>query len=128
MQESLESVHNVSDNMLSVSNSIVLSSVQDDASVMNASLNSNHACHTLNLGLTGKGMRIGHLNIQGLSSKLDQVKLMLTSKNNSIHVLGLSESKLKNYHSDSVFLNDGYQKPIRKDRWYYCIHKRRGGI
>lgn len=114
--DSNESLQYVSDNMLSASNATVLSPIQDDTSVMNASLNSNHACHTLNLGLTGKGMRIGHLNIQGLSNKIDQVKLMLTSKNNSIHILGLSESKLKDYHSDSVFLIDGYQRPIRKDR------------
>ena len=61
-------------------------------------------------------MRIGHLNIQGLSSKIDQVKLMLTSENNSIHILGLSESKLKECHLESVFCIEGFQKPIRKDR------------
>ena len=114
VQESSPSMHNVSDNMLSASNATVLSSIKDDSSVLNASLNSNHACHTLNLGLTGKGMHIGHLNIQGLSNKIDQVKLMLTSRNNSVYILRLS--KLKDYHPDSVFLIDGYQKPIRKDR------------
>lgn len=72
-----ESLQYVSDNMLSASNATVLPPIQDDTSVMNASLNSNHACHTLNLGLTGKGMRIGHLNIQGLSNKIDQVKLTI---------------------------------------------------
>ena len=116
VQESSQSMHNVSDNMFSASNATVLSSIQDDTSILNASLNSNHACHTLNLGLTGKGMHIGHLNIQGLSNKIDQVKLMLTSKNNSSHTLGLSDRKLKDYHPDNVFLIDGYQKPIRKDR------------
>ena len=116
VQESSPFMHNVSDNMLSASNATVLSSFKDDSSVLNASLNSNHACHTLNLGLTGKGMRIGHLNIQGLSNKIDQVKLMLTSRNNSVHILGLSEIKLEDYHPDSVFLIDGYQKPMRKDR------------
>ena len=33
----------------------------------------------LNLGLQGKGMHIGHLNIRGIRSKIDELKLFLPS-------------------------------------------------
>ena len=49
----------------------------------------------LNLGFKDKGFRIGHLNIQGLSSKVDQLKLLFQSGNNLIHVLGLHVSEKK---------------------------------
>lgn len=43
-------------------------SISDSCSVLN-----NDNCNTLNLGLIGKGIRIGHLNIQGLGSKIDKL-------------------------------------------------------
>lgn len=92
------------------------SNMQSLTSISDSSSLSSNDCSTLNLGLKGKGMRIGHLNIQGLSSKIDQVKLILTSESNLIHIFGLSESKLKDFHLESVFYIDGYQTPIRKDR------------
>ena len=98
------------------SNTTFTSNMQNHTFNTESSFDLNDACSTVNLGITGKGMRIGHLNIQGLSSKIDQVKLMLTSENNSIHILGLSESKLKECHLESVFCIEGFQKPIRKDR------------
>ena len=69
----------------------------------------------LNLGFKNKGFRIGHLNIQGLSSKVDQLKLLFQSGNNLIHVLGLhvSETKLNNVHPDLPFEINGFQKPFR---------------
>ena len=70
----------------------------------------------LDLGLKCKGFQMGHLNIQGLSNNIDQVRLLLQSENNQIHVLGLSESKLSSFHPDSGFLMNGFQIPFRRDR------------
>ena len=72
--------------------------------------------NTLNLGLKDKGFRIDHLNIQGLTNKIDQLKLLLQSEKNLIHILGISETKLTQIHPDMSFNIDGYQKPFRRDR------------
>ena len=71
---------------------------------------------TFNLGLKDKGFRIGHLNIQGLTNKIDQLKLLLQSDENLIHILGISETKLNQMHPDTPFEVNGYQKPFRRDR------------
>ena len=39
-----------------------------------------------------KGLKIAHINIQGLIHKVDHIELLL--KKNDIHVLGISESWL----------------------------------
>ena len=72
--------------------------------------------NVLDLGLKGKGFRIGHINIQGLSNKIDQLKLLLQSGQNQFHILGVSETKLNNIHPDSPFHINGFQKPFRRDR------------
>ena len=69
-----------------------------------------------NLGLKCKGFRIGHINIQGLSNKIDQIRLLLTSEQNQIQILGLSETKLNDFHPGPFFEINGYQKPLRRDR------------
>ncbi|MEW8544961.1 MAG: reverse transcriptase family protein, partial [Candidatus Thiodiazotropha sp.] len=56
------------------------------------------------------------MNIQGLSNKIDQIRLLLMSEQNQIQVFGLSESKLNDLHPDSYFEINGYQKPFRRDR------------
>lgn len=71
-------------------------------------LHENRPCQStssylLDLGLRCKGFRMGHLNIQGISNKIDQVRLLLESDKNQIHVLGLSETKLNTLHPDSAF-------------------------
>ena len=79
--------------------------------------NSYDNINTLNLGLKRKGMNIGHLNLQGMNSKqkFSELSLMLTSKNNNIHVLGISETKLNSdTFTDSLKIN-GYKTPFRKD-------------
>ena len=46
----------------------------------------------LDLGLKCKGFQMGHLNIQviqTLSNKIEQVRLLLQSENNQIHVFGV---------------------------------------
>ena len=47
----------------------------------------------LNVGFKDKGFRIGHLNIQGIRNKVEQLKLLLQSEQNLIHILGVSETK-----------------------------------
>lgn len=76
----------------------------------------------MDLGFTCQGFRIGHINIQGLGNKLDQVKLLLSQ--NQIQILCLSETKLKDVHPDPFFEINGYQKPFCKDR----KHNAGGGI
>ena len=78
----------------------------------------------LNLGFKCKGFRIGHINIHGLNNKMDQVRLMLSSDQNKIHIFGLSETKLQSFHPDNIYEIDGYQKPFRRDR----KEKQGGGI
>ena len=58
---------------------------------------------------------MGHINIQGISNKIDQVGLLLEYDKNLIHVLGLSETKLNAIHPDSAFEVNGFQKPFRRD-------------
>ena len=66
-----------------------------------------------------KGINIGHLNIQGICgeniSKFSELKLLLTVRENfNLHILGLSETKLKDHKSTEVFKADGFQTPFRK--------------
>ena len=72
------------------------------------------------LNLDSKGINIGHLNIQGICgenmSKFSELKLLLTARENcNLHILGLSETKLKDHKSTEVFKVDGFQTPFRKD-------------
>ena len=82
--------------------------------------------HPLNLNLTTKGLKIGHLNIQGLQNKFEQVDLLLNNSGNDIHIFGLSETKLKNFHPDSAFTIDNYQL-FRKDRFISRERREQGG-
>ena len=77
---------------------------------------SENGCNTIYLGLRGKGMKISHLNIQGITNKIDQLKLLLQSDDNEIHMIGISETKLTPNYADALFEIEGYQKPFRKDR------------
>ena len=67
-----------------------------------------------------KGLNFGHLNIQGLCGKnmckFSEIKAILTSpENSSLHIFGLSETKLKSHKLTSCFNIDGFQKTFRKD-------------
>ena len=88
--------------------------------------NSSMTAQPLNLNLTAKGFKIGHLNIQGLQNKFDQVQLMLNNSNNDIHIFGLSETKLKDFHPDSSFKIENYQL-FRKDRIITRERREQGG-
>ena len=72
-------------------------------------------CSLMDLGFKCKGFRTGHINIQGLNNKTDQVRLLLSSEQNKIQILGLSETKLQNFHPVTIYEIDGYQKPFRMD-------------
>ena len=58
---------------------------------------------------------MGHINIQGLSNKIDQVRLLLESDKNEVYVLCLSETKLNAFHPVSSFEINGFQKTCRRD-------------
>ena len=72
----------------------------------------------LQLGLSDKGLNFGHLNIQGICgkemSKFSEIKAIL-SCNKNLHILGLSETKLKDHKLNSMFQIEGFQDPYRKD-------------
>ena len=57
----------------------------------------------MNLGLKKKGFKMGHLNVQGIQNKIEQVDLLLNSSENDIQLLGLSESKLNANHTSDFF-------------------------
>ena len=72
----------------------------------------------LQLGLSEKGLNFGHLNIQGICgrdmSKFSEIEAIL-NVNKNLHILGLSETKLKDHKSTSMFHVEGFQTPFRKD-------------
>ena len=109
----IEIIHNDSDSLHDF-NILHASDVSANSSMRSLLCNTSHttahditeqksSCDATNLGLKGKGLRIGHINIQGLSNKVDQLKYMLQSDSNRIHMFGISETKLNDYHADSVF-------------------------
>ena len=55
------------------------------------------------------------MNILGIQNKIDQIDLLFNSSQNNIHIIGLSETKLKSYHMNSIFEIRNYQM-FRKDR------------
>ena len=82
--------------------------------VNNEELNSNA------FNLNSRGMNIGHLNIQGICGeklgKFSELKVLLTlPENNNLHILGLSETMLKDHKSTNVFKISGFQTPFRRD-------------
>ena len=70
---------------------------------MHVNESSMSAQSMLNLGLSRKGFKMGHLNIQGIQNKTDQIDVLLNSSQNNIHILGLSETKLNSNHMNSIF-------------------------
>lgn len=82
--------------------------------------------NVLDLMLPSKGMHIGHINIQGVQNKMDEIKLMLNSSKNNVHILGLSETKLKAFHPCHAFNVENYCL-YRKDRVLNDRRKEEGG-
>ena len=69
--------------------------------------------------MSSRGLNIGHLNIQGICGELNkfsELKVLLTlPENNNLHILGLSETKLKSHKTTDIFKINGFQTPFRKD-------------
>lgn len=116
-----ETVQNVSDNI-----HFDLSTLYDSFSSLDQDVNSMHDFNSspllaqdnlINLGLRGRGMHIGHLNVRGIRSgeKIDQIKIMLQSSENNICMLGISESKLGCDIPDSFLQSDNFHC-FRKDK------------
>ena len=80
----------------------------------------------LKLGLNKKGFKMGHLNIQGLQSKVKQIDLMLNSSESDIQLLGLSESKLNANHPNNFFEIKNFQL-FRRDRIISADRPEQGG-
>ena len=59
-----------------------------------------------------------------MSSKCDELKLMLTSPDNNIAVMGISETKFNLNHKTEAFIINGYQVPFRCGR----TENRGGGL
>ena len=75
--------------------------------------------NVFNVDLTTKGFNFRHLNVQRICSqnmaKFSQLKAFLTSPvNSSLHIFGLSETKLKEHKLSIFFCIDGFQVSFRK--------------
>ena len=90
------------------------------AGVKASQIQSNVAGNALHLGLPNKGLNFGHWNIQKICGKdmckFSEIKATLTV-NKNVHVLGFSETKLKEHKFTSMFHVEGYQTPFRKDNY-----------
>ena len=71
--------------------------------VHDSTCSSMSAKSMLNLGLGKKGFKMGHLNVQGIQSKIEQIDLLLNCSRNDIQLFGLSESKLNDSHTSNFF-------------------------
>ena len=73
--------------------------------VHDSTCSSMSAQSMLNLGLGKKGFKMGHLNVQGIQNKIEQIDLLLNSSGNDIHLFGLSESKLNDSHTSNFLIS-----------------------
>ena len=92
-----------------VINNNISSNVNDQLQSVNDII-SSHSSNSdfLNFELTAKGFNFAHLNVQGLCgqnmSKFSQLKTLLNNPiNSSLHLIGLSETKLKEHKSTIFF-------------------------
>ena len=61
------------------------------------------------------GLRIGHLNVYHLVNKIPDITVMLNNNLNLTHVLGLSETRLREHINDGLVHIPNYGKPFRRD-------------
>ena len=95
-------------------------SCSDDSFNVPFSNGGNIQSNDLSFNLKPKGLNFGHLNVQGICGKnlckFDEIKALLTPPyNSSLHIFGISETKLKSHKLSSCFNVDGFQEPFRKD-------------
>ena len=93
--------------------------------VHDSTCSSMSAQSMLNLGLGKKGFKMGHLNVQGIQNKIEQIDLLLNSSGNDIHLFGLSESKLNDSHTSNFFNIKNFQL-FRKDRVISAVRPEQG--
>ena len=66
-----------------------------------------------------KGLNFGHLNIQGKNmckfSEINLKAILTSPENSSLHIFGISETKLKPHKLSTCFNIDGFYAPFRKD-------------
>ena len=94
--------------------------------VHDSTCSSMSAQSMLNLGLGKKGFKMGHLNVQGIQNKIEQIGLLLNSSGNDIHLFRLSESKLNDSHTSNFFNIKNFQL-FRKDRVISAVRPEQGG-
>ena len=94
--------------------------------VHDSTCSSMSAQSMLNLGLGKKGLKMGHLNVQRIQSKIEQIDLLLNSSSNDIQFFGLSESKLNDSHTSKFFNINNFQL-FRKDRVISAGRPEQGG-
>ncbi|MCG7869794.1 MAG: hypothetical protein JAY74_25915 [Candidatus Thiodiazotropha taylori] len=116
-EQSFNVAYGRTDNIDNSENFSKSNAVQD-----NVSTTSIHSCidDVLTLNLSDKGFNFGHLNIQGICgkdmTKFEELKSLISSPvNNNLHLLGLSETKLKEHKHTKAFNIEGFQEPFRKD-------------
>ena len=81
--------------------------------------NQNDNNNILSLILPERGCVFGHINIQGICgksmTKFSELKLLLsTPLNSTLHVFGISETKLEKHKMANAFQIEGYQTRFRK--------------
>ncbi|VDI13872.1 Hypothetical predicted protein [Mytilus galloprovincialis] len=76
-------------------------------------------------GLKKNGLKISHLNIRGVLSKFDEMKLFINQKNNT-HIMGICETFLTSNTEDSFISIKGFELE-RKDRCE-TSEKKGGGV
>lgn len=69
----------------------------------------------LSSDLRRKGLKILHLNANGILSKLEQIRILLTETNRNAHVLKITETHLDTSVPDSLISISGYTN-TRRDR------------
>lgn len=99
-------------------------SIADDQSKENLKVHSDISIQkcsaSTSFNLKAKGLNFGHLNVQGICGKnmckFSEIKALLTApENSSLHIFGISETKLKPHKMSTCFTIDGFQTPFRKD-------------
>ena len=86
---------------LTIDNNVHEHTVENN--VHDSTCSSMSAQSMLNSNLGKKGFKMGHLNVQGIQNKIEQIDLLRNSSGNDIHLFGLSESKSNGSHSSSFF-------------------------
>ena len=90
--------------------------------VHDSTWSSMNAQSMLNLGLGKTGFKMGHLNVQGIQNKIEQIELLLNSSGNDIRLFGQSESesKLNDSHTTNFFNIKNFQLFSERQSYFCC--------